>query len=90
MSQSTDTLQQQVQALVNKMDASDRALAQQLAGYVAARPSRFTQMFAAELSAALMPETGAFIDVDVFEAPAVDLNGWQAIAPASALGCLPM
>jgi len=90
LSQSNDALTQQVQALVNKMDASDRNLARQLAGYIADRPTRFTQIFAAELQAAMNPQESAFIDVEAFQEPTIDLGGWQAIAPSTALGCLPM
>lgn len=90
LSQSSDVLSQQVQSLVDKMDASDRNLARKLAHYVADRPTRFTQMFAAELGAVMQPQEATFIEVEAFQEATVELGGWQAIAPSSALGCLPM
>lgn len=94
IAQSTDTLMSQVKALASRMDQSDRTLARQLAEYVVERPQRFTVMFAEELNALMAPvqeSPQTFIDADLVEIEMPDLRSdFMAIAPASALGCLPM
>lgn len=93
LSASTSALTGQVKALATRMDESDLTLAKQLAGYVADRPQRFTVMFAQELQALMEPiqEPQTFIDVELAAVEMPDLLGdFLAIAPSSALGCLPM
>lgn len=96
LQQSTDSLVGQVKALANRIDGNDRTLARELAQYVVARPQRFTVMFAQELSALMAPVQEApqsFVDVDSltgdFEVPDL-MSDFMAIAPSSAMGCLPM
>lgn len=88
LTESSDSLTKQVQALVDKMDTSDRTLARQLAGYVADRPSRFTQMLAGELRTALAPQEETFVDVEVLPESKVQFGGWNTIAPHPCAGAL--
>ena len=91
LGQSTDALTGQVKALASRMDSSDRTLARQLAEYVVERPQRFTVMFAQELSALVAPQEQSFVGADLVEVEIPDLRSeFMAIAPSSALGCLPM
>lgn len=88
LAHSSQALGEQVQGLVQRMDASDRQLARQLAGYVANRPNRFKQLLASELDA-LMNPAPEFVDVAVFEPASVEF-GQFAIAPSTVAGALPM
>ncbi len=92
--QSTNTLISQVKDLATRMDASDRTLARQLAQYVVDRPQRFTVMFAQELSALMSPaqeSPQSFVDADLVDVEMPDLTtDFLHIAPATALGALPM
>jgi hypothetical protein len=91
LGQSTDALTGQIKALANRMDNSDMNLARQLAEYVVERPQRFTVMFAQELSALTAPQEQTFVEADLVEVEIPDLRAdFMAIAPSSALGCLPM
>lgn len=86
LSQSSELLAMQVQGLVDKIDAGDRALARQLAEYVSDRPNRFTLMFAQELAQQSQPST--FVDVEAVATPVVEFCKWQEISQNACAGAL--
>ncbi len=87
VTQSTHTLQNQALSLATRIQEGDRALAKQIAGFLANRPNQFSVMLAQEIQSLMgTPETAEmpeFIDVSVAEAPALTLPSVDSTAVAA-------
>ena len=71
---STDALQNQALSFATRIQEGDRALAKQVAGFLANRPNQFAIMLAQEIQAMVAtPETVDFIDVELATMPSLEL-----------------